>query len=145
MNKRIERGWKKKNMKNGQKKKKTEKNAFDHQGGQAAQIYLKCQLFYILYLFFFKWDPHPVVEVEDEGDVVDDLFSTKGWPRQKSGNAYEGDEDAIYVSMKKLAVRSYKLIFDKQDRSVHPGAIATTHEKNQYSSTIRIRKRNTDL
>lgn len=61
---------------------------------------------------------------------MDDLFSTKGWRHQKSGNAYEGDEDAIYVSMKKLAVRSCKLIFDKQDKFVHPGAIAIETEKN---------------
>ena len=61
---------------------------------------------------------------------MDDLFSTKGWRHQKSGNAYEGDEDAIYVSMKKLAVRSCKLIFDKQDKFVHPGAIAIKTEEN---------------
>ena len=64
---------------------------------------------------------------------MDDLFSTKGWRHQKSGNAYEGDEDAIYVSMKKLVVRSCKLIFDKQDKFVHPGAIAIKTEKKTTS------------
>lgn len=59
-----------------------------------------------------------------EEDVVDGLFSTKDWRHQKSGNAYGGDEDVIYVLMKKLAGCSCKLIFDKQDRFVHPAAIA---------------------
>jgi len=72
--------------------------------------------------FYLKWDPHPVVEE----DVVD-LFSMKGWRHQKSGNAYEGDGDAIYVPMTKLVGWSCKLIFDKQDRFVHPAAIAVNN------------------
>ena len=64
---------------------------------------------------------------------MDDLFSTKGSRHQKSGNAYEGDEDAIYVSMKKLAGRSCILIFDKQDRFVHPAAIAITAREKKYT------------
>jgi len=77
-------------------------------------------------LHFFKWDPHPVV-VEVVEEDVDDLSSTRGWRHQKSGNAYEGDEEAIYVSMKKLAVWSCKPIFDKQDKFVHPGAIVVNN------------------
>ena len=71
--------------------------------------------------------------------MVDDPFSTKGWRHQKSGNAYEGDEDAIYVSMKKLVVRSCKLIFDKQDKFLHPGAIAITTERKKIN-LIKLRE-----
>ena len=65
-------------------------------------------------------------------DLGDDLFSTKGWRRQISGSAYGGDEDAIYVPMKKLVGCSDKLIFDKQDRFVHPAAIARMTEEKNY-------------
>jgi hypothetical protein len=79
--------------------------------------------------------------VGGEEDVGDDLFSTKGWRHQKSGSAYGGDGDAIYVSMKKLAKCSGKLIFDKQDRFVHPAAIARmTEKKTYYISTIKLKK-----
>lgn len=61
-------------------------------------------------------------------DVVD-LFSMKDWRHQKSGNAYGGDGDAIYVPMTKLAGCSCKLIFDKQDTFVRPEAIAITTGK----------------
>lgn len=63
--------------------------------------------------------------------MVDDLFSTKGWCHQKSGSAYGGGGDVIYVPMKKLARWSCKLIFDKQDRFVHPAAIARMTEKKR--------------
>ena len=60
-----------------------------------------------------------------EEELGDDLFSTKGWRHQKSGSAYGGDGDAIFVPMTtKLAGCSDKLIFDKQDRFVHPATIA---------------------
>ena len=70
------------------------------------------------------------------GEDVEDcyLFSMKGWRHQKSGNAYGGDGDAVYVPMTKLARWSCKLIFDKQDRSVHPVAIARTTEQKMISS-----------
>jgi hypothetical protein len=63
-------------------------------------------------------------------DLGDDLFSTKGWRHQISGSAYGGDGDAIYVPMK-LAGCSGKLIFDKQDRFVHPAAIARMTEEEK--------------
>ena len=58
---------------------------------------------------------------------MDDLFSTRGWRHQKSDSAYGGY--AICEPMKKLAERSNKLIFDKQDKFVHPAAIAIRTEK----------------
>ena len=68
---------------------------------------------------------------QQEEDVEDDhLFSTKGWRHQKSGSAYGGYEDATNVLLTKLARGSCKLIFDKQDRFVHPVAIARMTEKN---------------
>ena len=67
------------------------------------------------------------------GEDLEDLFSTKGWRHQISGSGAHdggGDEDAIYVPMK-LAGCSGKLIFDKQDRFVHPAAIARMTEERK--------------
>ena len=69
------------------------------------------------------------------------LFSKKGW-RRKSGSAWGGDGDAIYVPMKKLAGWSCKLIFDKLDRFVHPVAIARKKKRKERSSQVeRMEKR----
>ena len=87
------------------------------------------------------------------GEDLEDLFSTKGWRHQISGSGAHdggGDEDAIYVPMK-LAGCSGKLIFDKQDRFVHPAAIARMTEERKkkvssyYFSKIKLRIKKTDL
>lgn len=96
---------------------------------------------FLVFSLFFKWDLHPVVE-----DVVDG-FSRKGWHHQRSDNAYEGDEEETYVQMLELAGWSCKQIFDKQDRFVHPAAIARMTRKKVVILLFhnQVEKNNTDL
>jgi hypothetical protein len=64
---------------------------------------------------------------------VDDLFSMKGLRYQKSDSAYRGDGNVIYVlPITKRARWKGKLVFDKQDRFMHPAAIAKNERKNKY-------------
>jgi hypothetical protein len=76
---------------------------------------------------------------EEEEVGVDDLFSTKGWRCQKSDSADgdDGDSTICVLPMTKLAARwKGKPIFDKQDRFVHPAAIAKNDRRKKNNITF---------